>query len=304
MRNLLSTLLSFFLIFSLQAQKLDLKLNLKQGGTYFQKMNTNMSIDQTINGMENNITMSIRGVTEFKVTNKTDSFYFMDVVYASLAMDMKMPMASMSFNSEKKDSADVFSKILRNMIGKSMQIKMDYKGKVHYVKNVDSIFNGMFESIPNLPESQRQQLEEQMRQSYGEEAFRNSIEMSVSLFPDKPVAVQESWEKNSDIKTTMELNLKSKYKLEESNKAFYRITGETEMSSNKDKYVNVSGFSMKYDMDGTMTSDVKIDAKTGWVIESNISQNIDGKVDIEASDSLPDGLSFPMKMKSEINLSN
>ncbi|MEZ4804074.1 MAG: DUF6263 family protein [Bacteroidia bacterium] len=304
MKNIFSIILSFLVIFTLQAQKLDLKLNLKQGETYYQKMNTNMNIDQTINGMANNITMSIRGVTEFKVTNKTDSFYFMDVVYASLAMDMKMPMATMSFDSEKKDSTDIFSKILRNLIGKSMQIKMDYKGKVFYVKNADSIFNGMFENIPNLPESQRKQLEDQMKQSYGEEAFRNSIEMSVSLFPEKPVALKETWEKNSDIKTTMELNLKSKYKLEESNKNFYRITGSTEMSSNKDKYVSVSGFSMKYDMNGTMTSDVKIDTNTGWVIESNISQNLDGNVDIEASDSLPDGLSFPMKMKSEIKLSN
>jgi hypothetical protein len=56
---------------------------------------------------------------------------------------------------------------------------------------------------------------------------------------------------------------------------------------------------MKYNMKGTMTSDVKADRVTGWITESKIKQSIGGTVAIKDNPDAPGGATFPMSMVSE-----
>ncbi|WP_449435599.1 DUF6263 family protein [Pedobacter steynii] len=49
------------------------------------------------------------------------------------------------------------------------------------------------------------------------------------------------------------------------------------MTTNKDISTEANGLPIKYNLAGTMNSLVKIDKKTGWIVEGKISQSIKGK---------------------------
>ena len=55
-------------------------------------------------------------------------------------------------------------------------------------------------------------------------------------------------------------------------------------------------------MTGTMTSEIKINRKTGWVIESKTSQTIQGTAQIKDNPQMPGGMSIPMTMNNEMTV--
>jgi len=79
MKRILNFVFALILMTSCQAQKEKLELNLTKGDIYTQKMISNMSIIQTINGQQINMNMSINGKMTYKVTDIQNSIYEMEV---------------------------------------------------------------------------------------------------------------------------------------------------------------------------------------------------------------------------------
>jgi hypothetical protein len=67
--------------------------------------------------------------------------------------------------------------------------------------------------------------------------------------------------------------------------------------------VELSGMEMEMDMSGNMFSIIKVDRNTGWIISSDIFQEIDGDFFMGANPELPEGLEIQMKMISSTQLS-
>jgi hypothetical protein len=127
-----------------------------------------MSIVQTINGQQVNMNMSISGKMTYKVSDIQNSIYDIEVRYESLSMRMTLPNGVMEFSSEKNDEKDIFSSLLGIMKNKPFFVKMTKAGKINEVKNVEALFSNMFEKFPQLTEVQKQQIQSQLMQAYGE----------------------------------------------------------------------------------------------------------------------------------------
>lgn len=89
--------LSIFSVSFLQAQKLNLQLNLKAGETYTQVQTAKLTIDQNINGQNQEIEMTIGGKMAYHVNQVQDSVFLMDVSFESLSIEMKSSQGSMRF---------------------------------------------------------------------------------------------------------------------------------------------------------------------------------------------------------------
>jgi hypothetical protein len=59
---------------------------------------------------------------------------------------------------------------------------------------------------------------------------------------------------------------------------------------------------LKYDLSGTMNTDIKINKITGWIIESKSSQSISGTAYVKDNPKLPGGMSIPMIVNNQIIL--
>ena len=303
MKKILGFVFLLLLVTSCEAKKERLELNLTKGETYTQQMASSMSILQTINGQEVKTNMSVHGNMTYKVIDIQNSVYEIEVRYESLALKMSMPGGTMEFSSEKNDANDILSTLLGVMKNKPFLVKMTKTGKVNEVKNIENLFSDMFIKTPTLNEMQQQQIRQQLMQAYGEQAFKGNLEMCSAIFPDSTVTKGDKWVIKTKLESGMAANMETSYELKETEDTFYIISGISKIvTADKDAYIQSNGMPLKYDMTGTMTSEIKINRKTGWVIESKTSQTIQGTAQIKDNPQMPGGMSIPMTMNNEMTV--
>lgn len=286
------------------AQKSDLKLNLETGKTYIQTTHSKSTVEQSVGGQQMTIGMGIKGTMNYLVKAVNADDFEMEVTYKSLMMTMQMPQGSMEFNSEKTGEQDILSKILSGMKDKPFRIRMLKNGKVKEVKDIELVFDGAFGHLPQVPEIQLKQIKDQILKAYGADAFKGNIEMVTAIFPDKPVAQSETWTVNTKLASGMEANMATVYKLTEKTADRILIQGDSKIATeNKDAYIENNGMKMRYDLAGSMTSQIVIDPKTGWILEAKILQTLQGEAHIQESEQLPGGMTIPMTMKNDMQIS-
>lgn len=295
-------LAAIILIFSANEKKADLGLNLKTGETYSQIYISNTTITQTIYGMEQVIKMDITGGMDFHVNENLGESYLMSASYSSLIMKMNTPMGEMLFSSES-EGVDVFSTLIKTMIGKEFTLEMSRDGTISRIENLDNIFKGMFESFPQMSEPQKQQILTQLRQAYGEKSFKGNIEMITAIFPNKEVKVGEKWENSVKLESGMSGFMNNTFTLIDVNSDAIIIEGTSQISTeDKDAYVDVNGMPTRYNLTGKMQSSYKLDPESNWVVEGKIEQEISGDAHIKDSPNLSGGITIPMVIKNDMTI--
>jgi hypothetical protein len=301
MKTIVNLIFAFVLCATCQAQEEKLELNLLKGETYHQNMVSNSLITQVINMQKIDLNIIISGKMSFKVIDMQDSVYDMEVSYESLTMKMNMPNGVFEFSSEKKDDNDIFSSTLGAITNKPFFVKMTKAGKVIEVKNIDSLFSNGLVRFPQLTEAQKQQVLNQVTQAYGEKAFKGNLEMITAIFPDSKVSIGDKWIIKTPLEAGMSANMETSYELKEINDSYCLIKGDSKITTaDKDAYIQSNGMALKYDLTGTMSSDIKISRNTGWMSDAKTSQIITGNSQIKDNPSFPGGMIIPMTMKNEL----
>jgi hypothetical protein len=305
MRKAISLILLSIVLTSFQTQKAQLGLNLEKGKEYKQITDSKATIIQDINGHKMNMEMTIIGNVSYLVKDIIEEVYDMEVKYESLSISMQLPQGTIEFSSEKKDEQDIFSIILAEMKNKPFQIKMTRSGKVTDVKNIELLFESAFSKFSHIPENQMAQIKAQLMNAYGEEAYKGNIEMVTAIYPDKPVVKGESWVIKTKLESGMSGDMTTTYKYVENNLDYYLIVGDSEIATaDKEAYIESNGMPMKYDLKGNMSSVIKVDKISGWIIEAKIKQNIQGDVYIIENPQMPEGMKIPMIMKNDMTFTN
>lgn len=290
------------LFFSASIESVDLGLNLKVGETYSQSYLSNNTVTQTFNGMEHVIKMEITGSMDFLVNNKLGDGYSMNASYTSITMKMDSPMGEMIFSS-KGEGADIFSTIMKTVIGKEFKIEMARDGTISKIEDLDVIFDGMFESFPELSEPQKQQILTQLREAYGEKAFKGNIEMITAIFPSKEVKIGESWENSIKLEAGMSGFMNNTFTLTDVNNDAIIVDGTSQITTeNKDAYIEVNGMPTRYNLSGKIKSSYKLDPETNWIVEGKIEQEISGDVQIKDNPDLPGGMLIPIVMINDMTV--
>ncbi len=303
MKTLYILLLSALTATLSTAQKTNLRFNLEIGKTYTQIMNSKSNIVQEIAGQKMDITMGIKGGMTYLVKAVNDDTYDLEVRYKHLNMTMQLPQMTLQFNSEESDKEDILSQILAEMIDKPFYIKIAKNGKIEAVKNIEALFTSAFNKF-SLSEAETLQVKNQLSKAYGEEAFKGNMEMATAIFPDSPVVIGDKWTITTKLASEMTADINTIYEFKAENKDHYLIQGRSKIeTTNKDTYIETTaGMPMKVDLTGTMVSEIKVDKNSGWIIEANIAQEMQGNMQFKENSALPDGMTVPMTIKNEMTI--
>ena len=292
---LLSTMLFSHAVFG---QELNLGFKLAAGETYFYSMQSASHIEQEINGQQTEMMVKISGRIAFKVVDFTDSVYNMSVTYQQLAMSMRLPGTELSFDSEKKDASDLFSRILAAMLNKPFEISMTKQGKITAVRNLTQAFEQVFAEFPDLPVQQKGQLKSQLLQAYGEKAFVGSFESVTAIYPRTAVKKGSTWQVTTALETGVAAIQTITYQLKDQTGEKIIIVGSGTMQTlDKDAYIPINGQPTRYDLSGTINSQITVDANTGWIVEGKTTQSFGGNVEIK--DDAGRTTIFPMSLLTE-----
>lgn len=286
-----------------------LVLNLEEGKTYVMKQSTEMGMDQTVQGQDVHMDMVYDGNMEFNVLDVNNDIFTLEVTYTRMHMNMKNAFMNMDIDTdvEGNDSADVFTgymgRILKNMIGESFNIKMDNHGNIKEVTGFEKIFSAAFAAIDKpMDEQTKASVRSQLESAYGEDALKSSLEMYMNIYPEQNVNTNDTWKKEVKLHGVVTGIYDVEYKLKGEENDMYLLSGKGTMSTEKAEYKRMNGMEMKYDMNGTFTSDMKVSKTSGWIEEATIKQDLDGNVDVKPNEQLPDGMKLPLKMTSKTTI--
>ncbi len=308
MKKILTLLALIVTLPSLHAQKLDLKLNLQKGSTYYQTMTSITVINQTLGDKKIDVKVNVEGKMSYKVNEAKNNQYNLDVKYERLSMKMYLPNnITMEFSSETKETSDqmsaMFSKIMGALTQTPFQVEMSNKGKIISIKNVDVIFDNMFNSFPDLSPEQKAQIKSQIGQSFGPDQFKSNFEMMMAIFPEKLVATGDKWKVESTSSSQMSLKTSGEFQLLSQSGELSTIKGISQVTvADKDAFMNANGIEMKFDMTGEQTMELKLNKRTGWLEEGKLSQSLKGKAITKDTPQTPGGMSIPMTIETTMNV--
>ncbi|HEY4198599.1 MAG TPA: DUF6263 family protein [Mucilaginibacter sp.] len=278
-------------------QKVALALNLTQGNTYYMVTSAKMAMTQNINGQTQDITTTVGGKMSFKVTSVKDTTFVMDVKYESLRMQIAAAGVNMDINTESKDTQNPVTTIMSNMTHNAFTVTMSNKGRVIAIDNFDKLLAGMFEGTSNMTDDQKTQFKTQMMQSFGPTALKGSIEACTAFFPSTKEAKNDKWTIDRTLESALSVKTRSTYTLQDITPNAYVIHADAVVTpGNTADYIETNGMPMKYLVNGTSTSDLKVDKTTGWVTEAKIIQTMKGTIDIKDNPKVPGGMSIPITM--------
>ncbi len=305
MRTIFILLFASIIFASCQSQSTNLSLRLEKGKEYKQVTNSELFMTQEFNEQKINMEMVIKGTMSFLVKDTNENGYDMEAKYEKLSMSMNMPQGTMEFSSEKEDVNDIFSSILVAMTDKSFEVKMSKTGKVIEVKNMEALWERAINQFDQIPEAQKEQLKAQIIKSYGSKKLKGNIEMVTAIYPENPVSKGEKWTVNTNLESGLSAKVTTNYEFSNQTADFALIKGNSTIkTANKDEYVKTNGMSMKYDLSGTMSSEIKVDNTSGWIIEAKIKQEIAGDTYIKENPQMPNGMKMPMTLKNNMVITN
>lgn len=287
------------------AQKVKPALKLIKGNTYYLVTSAHSVIKQTINGQLNNIEMTIDGKMSFKVLNANDSLYYMEVNYTKVGMKMVLATGTVAFDSDNKDTTNIMARVMGGITNKPFTASITKSGRIRSVENAENMISAMIDGIKEVPQAQKDQLKSQLTQSFGSSALKSNLQMSMAVLPETAVAKNDKWTIGTKLEGAMTAQITSVYQLIDVTPQSFIIHGSSAIATdNTAGYKTISNMPMKYNMKGTMVSDVVVDKATGWISNSKMKQTIDGTVEIKDNPQVPGGLTFPMTLTGETTTSD
>ena len=281
------------------AQKVKLVLNLTKGNTYYMISNVNSVIVQTVNGNENAINLDFNFKMAFKVNSVADTVYNMEVSYQTLDMKIKTGGTMIEMDSKKVDAKDVSSNIVSAMMNKPFNITMTKHGKIIAVSNAENMISAVFNSFPQIDTAKKAQLKAQFMQQFGAKAIKGNLEIGTAIYPENKVSVNDKWVVNTKLESTMTALLKTTYELIAVTDTGYHISGNGVMATDANAAASViAGMAMKYNLTGTLISDITVDKVTGWVTSLKLNEIMKGEIDIQDNPKIPGGLTMPITITS------
>ncbi len=288
------------------SQKITLALNLTQGNTYYMITSGKVEVNQNINGQQQDINTTIFAKISNKVISATDSTYVIEMRYEHISMQLAYPGKNIAFDSDKKDSQDIFSTIMATIINKPFSMVITKVGKIKSISNIENIYSGMSDAIPQLTDAQKLQLKEQLNKSFGENAIKANLEEAFALFPDVKVARNDKWVVKTKIEAMIFANVTTTFTLKDITDDANVIHGDAVVQSdNSADYIESNGFPMKFlNVTGTYSSDLKLDKKTGWITQAKIIKIIKADIDVKDNPKMPGGMKIPMTINGEISITD
>jgi hypothetical protein len=302
MKPLLYTLLFFIGVSYCNAQKFKPALNLTKGNTYYLTTNATSAIVQTMSGQQNTVNLAFNFRMAFKVISVADTIYNMEVSYQSLSMKMDMSGNTLDLDSKKNDPQDVPSSIIAAMMNKPFNLEMTKTGKIKSVQNIDKMVSESIKNFPQIDSTKKEQVKAQFMQSFGPNAFKGSIEMGTAIFPDVPVAKEDKWTVKTQLESPAKATVTITYQLADIIEGIYLIHGEGTMATDKNtEPAHINGLPIKYNLNGSIISDIRVDKATGWISEVKLKQAMMGDMQILDNPQIPGGMTIPMTFNTDVN---
>jgi hypothetical protein len=277
-------------------KKLDLKLRLEPGKSYGAKMIADQTITQTLMGQTQTITQSIgMGYTYQVQSVDPDGSMWVKITYDWVSYKQDSPMGKVSYDSANPPATVPQAAIgYAALVGRGFSAKITPTGEMTDVRGADQMVAEILGAM-NLPAgSARDQVEALLRTQLSDEALKDSFEKAALFYPDKPIAVGDSWSGQIALASGMPMILDTTWTLKARKNGVATVETRSDARPNPGaKPLELAGMSISYELSGVQSGSMDLDEKTGWLLGGTLKQDVSGKVSAM-------GTSWPITIVSNI----
>ena len=274
MKNFLSAFIlpAFFFLLSCNNKSggdtINLKFNLPTGSSYDYNVDMNMSMNGNVNGqpvnMKNKMAMGYR----FSAIGDSSGWKRLTASINRVAMHLNNGGVNLDFDSDKtNDTSDVVSastgKALGALKGGQFGFTMNEKGNVGSVTGINDMMQRVMSSM-NVHDAGS--MAAGMSSTINDENFKQNIQQSFGMYPDKPVKPGNTWTNTMDMNNQgMQMKIDNTYTLESVSGNIANVKSNSKISSPGTNSMGITG---------TMTGTMKFDIPTGLPMDGNLDMNM------------------------------
>jgi hypothetical protein len=281
-----------------QADKLPLRLNLREGESLSLRMVTDQNISQTVLGQEQEITQKIGFDFTFLIDAvDADGTAMVQVTYDWVMMEQDGPTGKIVY-----DSADPPARVpdlavgFAALVGRGFAMRLSAEGRVQDIQGVDALITGLLEEL-DLPEgAEADAIEQSFRDQFGEEALKENMENMMAVYPEEPVGIGDSWARKIVISKGFPMILDNTWTLTAREGGVATIEVHSTVEPNPDaEPLQMGPIQLSYEIAGEQQGTIELNESTGWTIGAELRRALSGE--IEMGDT-----SWPISINSMITM--
>lgn len=300
-------LLIFLIANNCTGPKIELRFNVKPGTIYTYKVTTDQLISQTIKGQVLDMNQTIIMEHRYEVIEINDAGNtIVEIVYDKVGYMQDGPLGKIEYRSWE-DTTDIpmIARGFASLVGQEFLVEISSQGSVVDVKGTDKIIKKMLEDL-DLPAvgAMKEEMERNMRNQFGDDAFKENMKSMFNFYPDRPVGVGDSWQATWRMSKGFPMILHNTWKITKMNETEVFLDVYTKVESNKAAtLMQIGGIEMSYDLSGEQKGTVVVDRETGWCTKSHLEQTFEGMIRTSGGMfGAQDGMEWPIEVAGTITI--
>jgi hypothetical protein len=245
-----------------------LKFNPANGSSY----NYNVDMDMTMSGNAHGMPITIKNKMamgyDFATVGDSAGWKQLTATISRIAMHLNSNDVNMDFDTDiKPDSSDMVSGMMNKMFGAlkggKFAFTMNEQGKIGSVTGINDMMQRILTSfdISNVAS-----MSAELNNVFNEENFKQNLQQSFGMYPDKPVKPGDTWTNTMDMANqNMPMKIENTYTLQsvDSNTAHVKVDGK--ISSPNGASTGITG---------TMNGNMNFDVATGLPTDGDLGMNM------------------------------
>jgi len=288
--------------------KVKLMLNLVQGGSYNLRMTAEQKVTQNLLGMLQATEQTLGIGYGFDIEEVEPSgIARVKVTYQGVSFKQDTDMLG-TFEYDSADPPDDIPPAAAGyaaQVGQSFHIWIARNGAVSKVEGADEIVDRMLASI-DLPEGlMKEALVSKMRDQFGNEGVLELMNNTFYIYPERAVAVRDTWNSQSVDIRSFAVALDNTYTLTDRSDGIATVeVRSTAKNLPGAKPPDMGMMQMKYELSGEQSGKIMLDEQTGWAVSAEINQKFEGELTMEGGMAMrgEEDLSIPITIETTIRL--
>lgn len=285
------------------AGKVRLRLGLEQGKAYAMATVVEQKIDQDIQGRKVATSQRIGTDYTFEVQEvKRDGAMRAKVTYQRVRMEQDGPMGKVDYDSANPpEKVHALAQGAASLVGQSVTMELMPDGRITRLEGMDALFKRMLDGMEFPPGVPKATMEEQLKRQFGDKAMRSSMEQLTAIYPEKPVAVGESWTRKARASVGFPMQVETTYTLKARKDGTALVGLKSKVAGDpKADPMKMGPLSMAFDVSGSQEGEMELDEATGWTKRAKITQDLSGKVKVEGMPGQTEAMSWPITIQGTV----
>ncbi|KAB2807348.1 DUF6263 family protein [Phaeocystidibacter luteus] len=296
-------LLVVFSLSSFSQESVSLRLNPEVGDEFTVTVDQKQDITQTIMGMEQKITQDQAIRVVYECTGVSKDAILMDATIDGAKLSTSGAVGDTDYDSDNpSDEATGQALVYSAMIGSVLKAEFNVFGQIEKVTGVNAMMEKVADAFDFAEGPERDAFMDEVAKSISDESFAKDFGASMITFPKEEMSVGDTWTSESTVQTQTLLKVVTTYTVQEitDDQVVLSVEGNISTDSSSSDPVVVSGMELVYSLGGTQAGSIRIDREKGWVTTSTIDLDISGEVEMMPNAQVPEGLTWPLMIKSTI----